>query len=198
MPYDRRRVSFFLCILCFAFILNAGCGNSGNLSTAASGVSSGSSTGEEPSDGAGNYGTATDGSVDTAFVIGLVLSACDDEDNDEVIALFEELASLKGASLEVYIPDVTKEEVDKALALETGTFQIMDVNPIEYQMLGVNEMVAAGAEVIAIKPNHPEALESVLGAAMAVGIKVCVWGTEVPDGSYDIYEEDVYDLAEEI
>ena len=52
-----------------------------------------------------------------------------------------------------------------------------------------NELVAEDVDVIALHPNHSEALESVLGAARGVGIQVCAWECPVTEESFDVYVE---------
>lgn len=42
-------------------------------------------------------------------------------------------------------------------------------------------------DVIAIYPNHSEALEPVLAAARSVGICVCAFGQQVGEESCDVY-----------
>ena len=63
------------------------------------------------------------------------------------------------------------------------------MDPIEYQMLAVNEFVAEGADVIAVHANHPEALEGVLAAARGVGVQICAWGCQLTEESCDVYVE---------
>lgn len=118
--------------------------------------------------------------------IGLILTSEDDEENEAVIAGFQEVAGAAGAELMIRIPDVTYEEAQEALKLE-GSFVLCDVNPIEYQMLLVNDLVMENVDVIAIHPNHEEALEPVLSAARAVGIRVCAFGCDVGEKSCDIF-----------
>lgn len=65
--------------------------------------------------------------------------------------------------------------------LEYRTFALCDVDPIEYQMLAVNELVAEDVDVIAIHANHEEALESVLSAARSVGVRVIAFEQPVTD-----------------
>ena len=125
--------------------------------------------------------------IDTA--VGLILTSRDDEENEAVLASMEELAVEKDFRLVVYTPDVSAEEAEEAAKLEQGSFASCDVDPIEYQMLGVNELVAEDVDVIALHPNHSEALESVLGAARGVGIQVCAWECPVTEESFDVYVE---------
>ncbi len=125
--------------------------------------------------------------TDTA--VGLILTSRDDEENEEVLTSMEELAEEKGFRLVVYTPDVSIEEAKEAEKLELGSFASCDVNPIEYQMLGVNELVAEKVGVIALHPNHSEALESVLGAARGMGVRICAWECPVTEHSFDVYVE---------
>lgn len=119
-------------------------------------------------------------------VLALILTSRDAGENSELIKNFREKALEEGAEFLVKIPDVTEEEAQKA-RLETGDFVLCDVNPIEYQMLLINELVAEDVDVIAIHPNHSEALEPVLAAARAVGIRICAFGQEVGEESCDVY-----------
>ena len=121
--------------------------------------------------------------------MGLILTSRDDEENEAVLASMEELAEEKELRLVVYTPDVSAEEAEEAAKLEQGSFASCDVDPIEYQMLGVNELVAEDVDVIALHPNHSEALESVLGAARGVGIQVCAWARMPSEESFDVYVE---------
>jgi ABC-type sugar transport system substrate-binding protein len=120
--------------------------------------------------------------------IGLILTSEDDEENEAVIAGFQEAAGAAGAELMVRIPDVTCEEAQEAVKLE-GSFVLCDVNPIEYQMLLINDLVMENVDVIAIHSNHREALEPVLSAARAVGIRVCAFGCDVGEKSCDIFAD---------
>ena len=99
------------------------------------------------------------------------------------------MAQKEGVELLIYTPDVSAEDAEQAGDLETGTFASCDVDPIEYQMLAVNEFVAEGADVIAVHANHPEALEGVLAAARGVGVQICAWGCQLTEESCDVYVE---------
>ena len=131
----------------------------------------------------------TENTEHTDTAVGLILTSRDDEENEAVLASMEELAVEKDFRLVVYTPDVSAEEAEEAAKLEQGSFASCDVDPIEYQMLGVNELVAEDVDVIALHPNHSEALESVLGAARGVGIQVCAWECPVTEESFDVYVE---------
>lgn len=121
-----------------------------------------------------------------APALALVLASRDGAENEELIESFRETAKEQGAELLVRLPDVSEEEAREAREL-AGSFVLCEVDPIEYQMLLLNELVAEEADVIAIHPNHSEALEPVLAAARAVGIRICAFGQEVGEESCDIY-----------
>lgn len=121
--------------------------------------------------------------------IGLILTSRDDPENEQVQIEFENLAEALGAELHVKTPDVSAAEADEARGLEYRTFALCDVDPIEYQMLAVNELVAENVDVIAIHTNHEEALESVLSAARSVGVRVIAFEQPVTDASCDGYAE---------
>lgn len=121
-----------------------------------------------------------------APVLALVLTSRDAGENEKLIESFREETEKAGAELLVRFPDVSEAEAVKAWE-ETGNFVLCDVNPIEYQMLIINELVAENVDVIAIHPNHSEALEPVLTAARAVGIRVCAFGQKVGEESCDRY-----------
>ena len=122
-------------------------------------------------------------------VIGLILTSRDSGENESAAAGFEEMAQKEGVELLIYTPDVSAEDAEQAGDLETGTFASCDVDPIEYQMLAVNEFVAEGTDVIAVHANHPEALEGVLAAARGVGVQICAWGCQLTEESCDVYVE---------
>ena len=88
--------------------------------------------------------------------IGLILTSRDDPENESVEAVFQELADRLGAELSVQTPDVSATEAAEARELAYHTFALCDVNPIEYQMLAVNELVAENVDVIAIHANHED------------------------------------------
>lgn len=119
-------------------------------------------------------------------ILALVLTSRDAKENQELIDRFQETAKEQGARLLVRLPDVSEEEALKAMGL-TEPFTLCEVDPIEYQMLLINELVAENADVIAIHPNHKEALDPILTAARAVGIRICAFGQEVGEESRDIY-----------
>ena len=121
--------------------------------------------------------------------IGLILTSRDAPENEQVQTDFENLAEALGAELHVKTPDVSAAEADEARGLEYRTFALCDVDPIEYQMLAVNELVAENVAVIAIHANHEEALESVLSAARSVGVRVIAFEQPVTDTSCDAYAE---------
>ena len=129
---------------------------------------------------------------------GLILTSRDAGENEEIVEAMEELAHENDFRLVVYTPDVSEQEAAEAEDLETGSFASCDVDPIEYQMLGVNELVAEDVDVIAIHPNHSEALESVLSAARGVGIQICAWGCRLPEGSADIWVESSGEIPEAV
>lgn len=118
--------------------------------------------------------------------LALVLAGRDGAENEELIESFRKEAEEQGAELLVRIPDVSEEEALEAGAL-TGSFVLCEADPIEYQMLLINELTAEDVDVIAIHPNHSEALKPVLTAARAVGIRICVFGREVGEESCDIF-----------
>lgn len=119
-------------------------------------------------------------------VLALILTSHDAEENGELIKNFQEKAEEQGAEFQVKIPDVTWAEAQEAKQ-ETGNFVLCDVNPIEYQMLLVNELVAEDVDVIAIHANHSEALEPVLSAARSLGVRICAFGQEVSEECCDIF-----------
>ena len=118
--------------------------------------------------------------------LALVLASRDGAENEALIKSFREKAEEQGAELLVRIPDVSKEEALEAGTL-TGNFVLCEADPIEYQMLLINELVAADVDVIAIEPNHSQALKPVLAAARAVGIRICAFGKETGEDSCDIF-----------
>lgn len=130
--------------------------------------------------------------------IGLILTSRDDPENEEVQTAFESLAKDLDAELTAKTPDVSAADADEARKLEYRTFTLCDVDPIEYQMLAVNELIAEDVDVIAIHANHTEALESVLSAARSVGVRVVAFEEQVTDASCDAYAETVEDAAREI
>lgn len=136
--------------------------------------------------------------TEEGFTVGLLLNSRDAQENEEIVADMEAMAEENGIRLIVYTPDVSAEEAKEAGALPAGSFASCDVNPVEYQMWGINEFVAEGAEVIALHANHSDALESVLTAARAVGIRICAWDQEVSEGSCDVYVESLEDVPEAV
>lgn len=118
--------------------------------------------------------------------LALVLASRDRVKNEDLIKSFQEKAEEQGIELLVRLPDVSEEEALKAREL-TGSFVLCEVNPIEYQMLFINELVAEDVDVIAIDTNHSEALDPVLTAARALGIRICAFGQEVGEESCDVY-----------
>ena len=170
---------FFLCILLLSLLSGCSSPVSGG-DTADNGDVTDGADSEESSAG----DSVSEGATKT---IGLILTSQDADENEEAISAFEELAAGLGFETLIYIPDVAASEAEAALDMETGTFQSCDVNPIEYQMLGVDEMVAADADAFIIRPNHAEALDGVLGAARSVGICVIMYGVESSEGTYDFY-----------
>lgn len=118
--------------------------------------------------------------------LALVLAGRDGAENEELIESFRKEAEEQGAELLIRIPDVSEEEALEAGAL-TGSFVLCEADPIEYQMLLINELTAEDVDVIAIHPNHSEALKPVLTAARAVGIRICAFGREVGEESCDIF-----------
>jgi ABC-type sugar transport system substrate-binding protein len=121
-------------------------------------------------------------------VIGLILTSEDAPENEAVAEAFQKAAEKAGARLEVRMPEVTWAEARMAEAL-TDDFVLCEVDPIEYQMLIVDELVAENVDVIAIHANHSEALTPVLQGARAVGIRVCAFGTEVEETACDSYSQ---------
>ena len=126
--------------------------------------------------------------------IGLILASQDDPQNEALILQFEELSEELGAELRVCIPEVTCEEAKEARALDND-FILCDVDPVEYQMLFMNELVEDGVDVVAICANHPQGLEPVLTAARGIGIRICAIGWEVGEESCDA-QTSVDDAAE--
>jgi len=125
---------------------------------------------------------------DETMLVGLILSSTDDPANETLIVDFEELAEDIGAELMIRKPDVTYAEAQEARTM-TGDFILYDVNPIEYQMLYVNELVEADADVIAVCANHPTRLEPVLTAAKDLGIQVCAIEQPVEETCYDAFAQ---------
>ena len=74
-------------------------------------------------------------------VIGLILTSEDAGENEEIISRFREEAEAAGARLEVRIPEVAEKDAREAAAL-TEHCVLCQVDPIEFQMLFVNELVA--------------------------------------------------------
>ena len=130
--------------------------------------------------------------------IGLILFSRDGEENESVIADMSEMAETNGLELLIYTPDVSEKEAQEAGNMETGTFLIRDVDPVEYQMMGVNWLVSENADVIAVHASHREALEGVLLAARGVGIQICAWGQELTEGSFDLYVENGSEVPEAV
>jgi len=120
--------------------------------------------------------------------IGLILSSEDDPENEAVMEAFEKAAAEAGAKLQLRIPEVSHTEAAEAVKLSEG-YELCEVDPLEYQMLFVNELVAEDVDVIAIHANHRDGLEPVLSAARALGIRVCAFGLEVNEESCDLYAE---------
>lgn len=148
---DRRKSYWFL-PLCLCFLLFiGGCGSAGEEKVQK--VSDSETVLEEEK------------SKDSPLRIGLILSSRDDAENEELEEVFQSLASELGAELSVKTPDVTAAEAAKARKLSYHSFVLCDVNPIEYQMLAVNELVAENADYIVIHGNHGEALEGILASA---------------------------------
>ena len=181
LKVDRRVKYFFLCILLLSLL--SGC------SPPAAGKDAADNG--DVTDGADSEESSAGDSVseEAAKIVGLILTSQDADENEEVISAFEELAAGLGLETLIYIPDVAASEAEAALDMETGTFQSCDVNPIEYQMLGINEMVAADADAFIIRPNHAEALDGVLGAARSVGICVITYGVETAERTADFHAE---------
>lgn len=134
----------------------------------------------------------------TVLRIGLILSSRDDTENEELEAAFQSLALELGAELSVKTPDVTATEAAEAREFSYHSFILCDVNPIEYQMLAVNELVAEDADYIVIHANHREALEGILTSARGVGIQVIALEQEMTEGSFDAYADTAEKAAEEI
>ena len=76
-----------------------------------------------------------------APALALVLASRDGAENEELIKSFRETAKEQGAELLVRLPDVSEEEAREAREL-AGSFVLCEVDPIEYQMLLLNELVA--------------------------------------------------------
>lgn len=131
-------------------------------------------------------------------VIGLILTSRDAGENESVTEAVEKIADETGAELLIRTPDVSAEEAEEAASLTYGSFILYDVDPIEYQMLALNELTAEDADVILIHPNHGEALDGVLSAAGGVGAAVYVWGEKPSEGSFDVYEEEAEKLLERL
>ena len=126
------------------------------------------------------------GETSKAPLIGLILTSRDHPENERVAEEFEKAAEEAGAEFRLCIPDVSWEEAQEALDY-AGEIDVCEVNPLEYQMLLVNELVAEDADVIAIHANHGDELEPVLSAARALGVKVCAFGLEVNENCRDVY-----------
>lgn len=179
---DREKSYWFLC-LCFLLLIG-GCGSAGEEKVQE--VSDSETVQEEEK------------SKDSPLRIGLILSSRDDAENEELEEVFQSLASELGAELSVKTPDVTAAEAAKARKLSYHSFVLCDVNPIEYQMLAVNELVAENADYIVIHGNHGEALEGILASARGVGIQVIALEQEMTEGSFDAYADTAEKAAEEI
>lgn len=183
---DRRKSYWFL-PLCLCFLLFiGGCGSAGEEKVQVQEVSDSETVLEEEK------------SKDSPLRIGLILSSRDDAENEELEEVFQSLASELGAELSVKTPDVTAAEAAKARKLSYHSFVLCDVNPIEYQMLAVNELVAENADYIVIHGNHGEALEGILASARGVGIQVIALEQEMTEGSFDAYADTAEKAAEEI
>lgn len=181
---NRERIALRLLAMCLLCGLLGGCGqNRGEAAEASESRTESESSAAEPK---------------ASMRIGLILTSRDDPENESVEAVFQELADRLGAELRVKTPDVSAAEADEARKLAYHTFVLCDVDPIEYQMLAVNELVAENVDVIAIHANHEEALESVLSAARGVGIRVIAFGQEVTEESCDEYVKTAEQAALEI
>lgn len=119
-------------------------------------------------------------------ILALVLTSRDAPENEGLIESFQEMAEEQEAELLIRFPDVSEKEALEAQTLK-GSFILCEVDPIEYQMLIINELVAENTDVIAIHPNHKEALDPILTAARATGIRICAFGHEIGEESRDIY-----------
>lgn len=131
-------------------------------------------------------------------VIGLILTSRDAGENESVTEAVQKLADETGAELLIRTPDVSAEEAEEAASLTYGSFILYDVDPIEYQMLALNELTAEDADVILIHPNHSEALDGVLSAARGAGAAIYTWGEKTSEGSFDVYEEEAEGLLERL
>ena len=181
---NQERIALWLLAMCLLCGLLGGCGqNRVEAAEASESRTEPESSAAEPK---------------ASMRIGLILTSRDDPENESVEAVFQELADRLGAELRVKTPDVSAAEADEARKLTYHTFVLCDVDPIEYQMLAVNELVAKNVDVIAIHANHEEALESVLSAARGVGIRVIAFGQEVTEESCDEYEKTAEQAALEI
>ena len=181
---NPERIALRLLAICLLCGLLGGCGQSrGDTVEASESRTEPESSAAEPK---------------ASLEIGLILTSRDDPENESVEAVFQELADRLGAELRVKTPDVSAAEADEARKLTYHTFVLCDVDPIEYQMLAVNELVAENVDVIAIHANHEEALESVLSAARGVGIRVIAFGQEVTEESCDEYVKTAEQAALEI
>jgi len=80
-------------------------------------------------------------------LVGLILSSRDAEENEELIQQFEAVAKDMGAQLLVRIPEVSDKDAEEARG-QQNSFVLCEVDPIEYQMLYVNEMVAVIEEIL--------------------------------------------------
>ena len=181
---NRERIALWLLAMCLLCGLLGGCGQS-RVDTAEASV-----TRTEPESSAAE--------PKASLEIGLILTSRDDPENESVEAVFQELADRLGAELRVKTPDVSAAEADEGRKLAYHTFVLCDVDPIEYQMLAVNELVAENVDVIAIHANHEEALESLLSAARGVGIRMIAFGQEVTEESRDGYAKTAEQAALEI
>ena len=181
---NQERIALWLLAMCLLCGLLGGCGqNRVEAAEASESRTEPESSAAEPK---------------ASLEIGLILTSRDDPENESVEAVFQELADRLGAELRVKTPDVSAAEADEARKLDYHTFVLCDVDPIEYQMLAVNELVAKNVDVIAIHANHEEALESVLSAARGVGIRVIAFGQEVTEESCDEYVKTAEQAALEI
>ena len=188
---NRERIALWLLAICLLCGLFGGCGqNRGKAAALAVPETEPESSATEPESSAAE--------PKASMRIGLILTSRDDPENESVEAVFQELADRLGAELRVKTPDVSAAEADEARKLAYHTFVLCDVDPIEYQMLAVNELVAENVDVIAIHANHEEALESVLSAARGVGIRVIAFGQEVTEESCDEYAKTAEQAALEI